>query len=263
VLETEQPEAIQPVPEVPKPVQKIWGGWPTVGLSAAIFAIYFIVQNLVGIVFAIYLFLQNPQGNLFDLVTKLQTNGLMISIATIASTIAGMGFIVLFIKIRKNVTVSEYLGLNPIRKTTLLVLLVVALGLLAVSFGFDQVVKDSQNSSFMIDTYKTSVWPLLLWIATVIFAPIFEESFFRGFLFVGLKQSRIGAIGAVVLTSLIFASLHIQYDWYGIAQVLVLGITFGVVRLKTGSLWSTLFLHSLWNLIGMVQTALIINGVGG
>jgi membrane protease YdiL (CAAX protease family) len=95
----------------------------------------------------------------------------------------------------------------------------------------------------------------------VIFAPLFEEIFFRGFVFVGLKQTRLGAVGTIALTSLTWALLHIQYDIYGMATILILGIAFGIIRFKTGSLWSTLFLHFIWNTLAMVSTILYINGI--
>jgi membrane protease YdiL (CAAX protease family) len=95
----------------------------------------------------------------------------------------------------------------------------------------------------------------------VIFAPLFEECFFRGFLFAGFLHSRMGVIGAVAVTSVTFAALHFQYDLYGMASILVMGIVLGIVRWRTGSLWSTILLHSLWNLTGIIQTALYVNGV--
>lgn len=114
----------------------------------------------------------------------------------------------------------------------------------------------------MVDAYKTSVWPVLLGIAVVIFAPVFEEAFFRGFLFVGLEHSSIGPIGTIILTAVTWALLHIQYDIFGMVTILVLGVVFGIVRLKTGSLWSTILLHAIWNLVAIVGTALYVNGIG-
>jgi len=60
------------------------------------------------------------------------------------------------------------------------------------------------------------VWVPLFGIAAVVFAPLFEEGFFRGFLFVGFKQSRLGSFGTILITSAAWAALHIQYDLYGI-----------------------------------------------
>ena len=36
-----------------------------------------------------------------------------------------------------------------------------------------------------------SPWPPMLWIAAVIFAPVSEEVFFRGFVYQGLAQSLV------------------------------------------------------------------------
>jgi hypothetical protein len=142
------------------------------------------------------------------------------------------------------------------------ILLGVVIVLLLMSFGLDQAFPNSQNAMFEVNVYKASVIPILFWIAAVIFAPAFEESFFRGFLFVGLQQSRIGSAGAILLTAVAWAALHIQYDFYGMATVLVLGIVLGIVRLKTGSLWSTLLIHAAWNLASMISVALYVSGTG-
>ena len=111
----------------------------------------------------------------------------------------------------------------------------------------------------MVDTYSTIGWPPLLWMAVIGFAPAFEETFFRGFLFVGLQNSRIGIVGTILFTSLVWALVHIQYDIYGMATVLVLGIVLGIVRLKTRSLWGSLLIHSMWNFVAILGTMLSIN----
>ena len=103
--------------------------------------------------------------------------------------------------------------------------------------------------------------PALIWIAVVIFAPVFEEIFFRGFLFAGFRNSRVGIIGAILLTAVLWALLHATQ--YGIWELLVifgLGVAFGVARWKTNSLFASLSMHSMWNLIAMVQTLLYIQG---
>ena len=259
--EIQPPEFIQPVAEIPPAKNTIWGLWSTVGLGTAIFAIYFFIQNLVGLGFAIVLFFTNRNADPFQILSELGTNGLLVAIATLVSAAAGVGFIILFIKIRRGPGVAEYLGLKSISKRTYLLLLGVIVILLAVSYGFDLIADNSTNAAFMIEAYKTSVWPPLLWIAVVIFAPVFEEGFFRGFLLVGLKQSRMGSAGAIAITAVTFALLHFQYNLYGMAAILVMGTVFGIVRVRTGSLWSPIFLHSIWTLIGMIKTAAIASGI--
>ena len=47
--------------------------------------------------------------------------------------------------------------------------------------------------------------------------PVFEELFFRGFLLEGFRRTFLGTTGAVVLTSLLWAVIHTQYDLYYMA----------------------------------------------
>lgn len=260
-LENRQPEEIPPVVETPKQNTGLWGGWPTFGLGLAILAIYLFAQTLVTIVFLIRRLISDSGQINTESILKLATNGNLLSIVTLVSTILGTGFIILFIKIHKGASIRDYLGLKSISKKTFLVLLAIIIGLFALSYVLDLVLQIPQDTGFTVDALKTTSCPVLLWISVVVLAPLFEESFFRGFVFVGLKQTRIGAIGTIALTSAVWAMLHIQYNIYGMGTILVLGIVFGIVRLKTGSLWSTLFLHSIWNTIAMVSTTLYINGV--
>jgi len=256
-----QPGTIPLISETPQRVPRLWGGWATIGLGVAIMAIYIIVQSIVAVAFVIGELVNNPEIIDPQALLKLASNGDLISAATLASAIVGIGFIVLFIKIRRGAGLRDYLEIKRISKKSVFILLGVFIGLVVLSSGFDLVWQAPQNTMFMIDAYNTATWPVLLWIAVIIFAPLFEESFFRGFVFVGLRNSRIGAAGTIAVTSLSWTLLHIQYDIYGMVTILILGIAFGIVRYKVRSLWSTIFLHALWNTIAMVGTVLYINGI--
>jgi membrane protease YdiL (CAAX protease family) len=264
------PLAAEYIPEVPletpPPKKGVWPFWPTIGFGAAIFAVYFIAQSLVAIIFAIVFTIQkyanNPNLDPVQMIQSLASNGLLLSLATIISALAGCGAIILFVKIRKGPSIIEYLGLQSFNKKIILILVIIGGLLVAASTGLDRFFPQSQNANFTIDAYNTAIWPPLLGIAVVVFAPLFEEGFFRGFLFVGLRRSRLGAVWTVILTSAAWASLHLQYDLYGIASILVLGVVLGIVRLKTNSLWAVIILHALWNLAAIVGTALYVNGIG-
>jgi uncharacterized protein len=266
------PSLLPPVIEPPalifeEPPNKtgIWSFWPSMGFSVAIFAIYFFVQTLVTVIFAsIYIIQQfntNPNLDLLRAIQNLTSNGLLLSLATIFSALGGTAAIILFIKLRKGISVSDYLGLKPFNKKTLIFVVILSIILIIISSYLDRFFPQSQNSNFTIEAYKSSVWPVLLGIAVVVFAPLFEEGFFRGFLFVGLNQTRLGGTGAILITAAGWAALHIQYDIYGIISIFALGIVLGIVRLKTNSLWTVLILHALWNLAAIAATALYVNGI--
>jgi membrane protease YdiL (CAAX protease family) len=241
---------------------RVWGFWPTVGFGLVIGVAFIITGALVviGIVAALFVssgtLVSDPSQyiEMFESVL-----GLSVSLSSLATGIVGVGLIVLFIKVRGNITIGEYLGLSPIRIKTILAVVAITAGFLLVS-GALSTFLERPFPELMLDSYKTSVWPVLFWIAVVVFAPAFEEAFFRGFLFEGFRYSRIGVVGAIVLTSLAWTSLHIQYDTYEMATIFAMGLLMGFVRYKTGSLWSPLLMHGLNNLAATVELALYVNG---
>ena len=99
---------------------------------------------------------------------------------------------------------------------------------------------------------------LLYWLTAVVTAPIAEEIVFRGFLFRGWSESRIGAVGALMLTSLIFASAHRQYNLFGMIEVFGLGLVLGLVRWRSGSTALAILMHAAWNLAAVAIVALSV-----
>ena len=78
-------------------------------------------------------------------------------------------------------------------------------------------------------------------VAVSLLAPLGEELIFRGFLYRALRM-RIGVWPAVLVTSLAFSSLHPSLGPY-----LVLSAAFCLAYEWTGSLWTSILLHGLWN----------------
>ncbi|MFC2020811.1 CPBP family intramembrane glutamic endopeptidase, partial [Chloroflexota bacterium] len=239
------------------------GPWATVGFGCAIGLAALVTTLIVMIIFIVIRMASDSTFNPLQFVSTLGDNGLFLSFSTFASTIVCVGLIALIIKVRRGATISEYLGIRTITRETVFVLLAVSIGLIIVSDSLSFILEKSLNSEWMVTVYSTSVWPVLIWIALVIFAPVFEETFFRGFLFAGFHRSRIGIVGTIVFTALLWSLLHIQYDIYGITTIFVLGILLGIVRFKTGSLWSPLLIHTFVNFIATLQVAININSLVG
>jgi membrane protease YdiL (CAAX protease family) len=97
----------------------------------------------------------------------------------------------------------------------------------------------------------------LLWFALMVMAPLSEEILFRGFVFKGLQNSRVGAIGAILIANIVWSAMHAQYDAYGIAQVFIAGLLLGAARLKTNSIYVPIAMHSFMNLIATVEIVLL------
>jgi membrane protease YdiL (CAAX protease family) len=78
-------------------------------------------------------------------------------------------------------------------------------------------------------------------------APLSEELLFRGFLFSGLAKSRLGLVGTSILTTLLWTIMHWGYSVFGLIEVLAIGLYFSWLLIRTGSLWTTIFCHAVYN----------------
>jgi membrane protease YdiL (CAAX protease family) len=102
----------------------------------------------------------------------------------------------------------------------------------------------------------------LFCVGLIIAAPVVEELFFRGFLFSGLQRSRLRTGGAIAITAAIWASIHVQYEPLDVIWIAIMGVLFGIARVRTGSIYTSIALHVLLNLIATVQTAYYVATVG-
>jgi hypothetical protein len=75
-------------------------------------------------------------------------------------------------------------------------------------------------------------------------AGIGEEITLRGAL-----QPKLG----IALTSLLFATLHVQYSWYGMLSILVFGLILGVIR-KRSSTTAAILVHALYDLLAVAAS---------
>jgi membrane protease YdiL (CAAX protease family) len=93
----------------------------------------------------------------------------------------------------------------------------------------------------------------------VVVTPIGEETLFRGFLFRGWLRTPRDAWPVIVVTAVLWALVHVQYDAYVIAQVFVFGLMLGWLRWATGSTILTMLLHGMINFEGMLETAISLH----
>lgn len=84
---------------------------------------------------------------------------------------------------------------------------------------------------------------ILYLLSTVLAMPFIEECYFRGILFDAL-DIRIGTVGAVVSTSLLFALIHPAHQ----ITVLPAAIVFGIARARSRSVAACFILHAAYNL---------------
>jgi membrane protease YdiL (CAAX protease family) len=241
---------------------KPWGLWTTLVFSAMILALYSALQILVATAFVSLAKAEHPELDLEVYAKSLSSNGFCIAIMAVVSGLICTPLTLLFAKLRKNISVKNYIGFKePLKREWVQWLLILA-AFLFLSDGVSWLLHQPIVPPFMVDAYKTaSSLPALLF-AIVVVAPIFEEIFFRGFLFQGIRNSRLGPMGAIGLTSLLWAVIHLQYDVYGMATVFSLGLLFGIARLKTDSIHLLMVMHSFVGLVATLEMALYAHSLG-
>lgn len=237
-------------PDNPKPAP--WGFWPTIGFSCIIAVVFLVVSIIMTIGIVVGVKVLKPQLDLMEFSQDLDSNGLFLSFVSfvVAPLVIGLSF--LFAKIRKNITVKEYFLLNKVGWFQLLKWSLILLLFAACSDAITSVLGRPIVSDFMVKAYKTAYFPPLLWLAFIILAPLYEEILFRGFMFKGIENSRLGPIGALLITSLAWSMLHIQYDFLIIGTIFAGGLLLGWARLKTNSIYIPIVMHALQNLLATI-----------
>jgi membrane protease YdiL (CAAX protease family) len=234
---------------------KPWGFWATTGLGMLIGLGYMAAQTGAAILFILC------EGGLKTLrrldLEAFMSNGKLIALTVLVSTPVVIALCVGAAYLRKGISFKEYFALRwPPRRVALRWIVAFVVYLVAVDVAL-MFLKSDATEKFMANVLHTAGWAKpLLWVAVAIGAPLSEEFFFRGFLFVGWRNSWLGAPGAVIVTALLFASIHLQYDVQGVLFVLLAGLFFGVARWKTDSLWLCVTLHSVMNIIATVAQSL-------
>ncbi|MBI3709228.1 MAG: CPBP family intramembrane metalloprotease [Proteobacteria bacterium] len=235
---------------------RIWGPFATL-LWSALVILLFVVAQIVCVIFYIAAGRGTPAPTeISGIVTSLAEDGELLSLSTFATTLVTAAAVTAIIKLRRGSDLKDYLGLVLPGRRQLWQWVAAIIAFNALSDLLSIAVGKPLVPEFLLNAYSSSESTWAFWAAVVIAAPLGEELLFRGFLLRGLSASRLGAYGAVVATSVAFALMHVQYDFYGIATVIVLGLFLGMARIKTGSIFLAMIMHALANLEATAEAAL-------
>lgn len=236
-----------------------WGFWATVGFSLLVLAAFVGLQTIVAVAFIVVQVVVNGGTlNAAD-AESLTSNGLLLSLATFVAMPAALALVVLFASLKPGATVRGYLGLRGVTLGVGAAWVGVWLIYALATDGLTYLLGRPVVPEFMVDAYQTAGFVPLLWLALVVAAPVFEEAFFRGFMLEGFRQSRLGPVGAVLLTSFAWAAIHLQYDVYQVAVIFFGGLLFGAAKIQTGSVLLTMIMHALQNVLANAETAISVH----
>ncbi|MEH2514277.1 membrane protease YdiL (CAAX protease family) [Nitrobacteraceae bacterium AZCC 1564] len=231
---------------------RVWKFFGTSVWGLVLFAAMFAGQ-IAGVV---YFLVVNGEALDINSLTTLVANGRVISLSVIMGLPAIL--LVMWIATRwSGIPFADYLALRWPSWRMLgagaggLVLLLLAWEVISHLAGRES------SPGFMVDVLKTAHNDGALWLLVLAFcvaAPLSEELLARGFLYRGWSESFLRPFGAILLSSAVWTAMHMQYNWYFLAQVFSIGLLFGYLRYRSNSLWLTVVLHGINNLAATIQT---------
>jgi membrane protease YdiL (CAAX protease family) len=247
-LESFPPAMAVPVERPPR----VWKFWGTVLWGMFIFGAMFLGQIVPVVLIVLW-----KVGSLdLGAAAHMVSDGKILSLSVLFGLPAVVAAVWLPIRLSRT-PIVDYLAL---RLPSWQNLLIGIAAMAAVVMGWDAVSRATGHevtAGFMGEVLQSATADGALWLAVLAFAvaaPMSEEFFARGFLYRGWSESFLRVPGAIVLSSLVWTSLHLQYDWFFLGEVFSIGLVLGYVRYRSQSIWLTVLLHGLNNLAAVVQT---------
>jgi membrane protease YdiL (CAAX protease family) len=231
---------------------RVWKFWGTTLWGLFIFAAMFAGQLAV-----VAYFVLSREGSLdFSGLKGVLAGGLTISLSVIMGLPAVLGALWLATRVAGQ-SFADYLAL---RWTSWTIFLIGTVALFVLIAGWDllsRALGREIEPGFMVEVLKSAKADGALWLLVIAFcigAPVTEELFVRGFLYRGWSESFLRPIGAIVLSSLVWTALHLQYDLYFLGQVFTIGLLLGYLRYRGNSTWLTVVIHGINNLAATLQS---------
>ncbi len=153
---------------------------------------------------------------------------------------------------RKKKTLTEGLFLYQVSKK--IILISVLIGILMPLASLPIIFKFTPKEFFAMDLIKTKDGMIYLFTCAL-FAPVFEEIFFRGFIF-PFFQSKLNSFWAIIITALFFGFSHFMN--IGNAHILLslfifYGFVLTLIRYFSNSLIPPIITHFIHNLTLMIS----------
>jgi membrane protease YdiL (CAAX protease family) len=229
-----------------------WGFWSTLAWAVLAFALAAVLVGgaVLWLNWSKLDTLPDPQEDAWFTLQLIAINLVQVAVLAFAARLAGW-------------PIGRYLGLvAPSARDVLYGIAAVAVMLGALEILTHLLGRESVTP-FQSEAYraaqKAGLLPMM-WLAFVVAAPVGEEITFRGFMFRGWAATPLGASGTILLTSLIFAALHTQYDWFGALQTFCMGALFGWLRWRSGSTLLAIGLHMAINFVATLWATAKVAG---
>jgi uncharacterized protein len=236
------------------PRPRPWGYWATFGWA--------ILAAVLSAIIALLAVLWRRRGILSESI-DLTNDGQLLSFMTTVSDAVQIGALAVAARLAQWPP-GQYLGLiRPSGRDAALALGAVALylpGFDALTYLLGRDIVTPFRVTSYLSARASGALPLL-WFTFVVVAPAGEEIMFRGFLYRGWVRSQHAVVPVAVISAL-WAVSHVQYDWFGLLQIFLMGLLLGWARWRSGSAALTWLMHAIANLWAMLETVVKVQWRG-
>ncbi len=170
-----------------------------------------------------------------------QLSGVLYESAMLFTAVSGLlaiGVILLFYRIRRK-KLGDALWLRRVEGPALYLAVTVAM----------MALPEAWLDSYAEASSGVSGGGVIGIVAVVLVAPVVEEFIFRGLIMTRLAQAMPGWLAAA-LSAAIFGLCHGHPVWF--AYTFVLGVLFGLMDLRLGSIWPSILAHMVFNGVGQI-----------
>jgi len=251
-MDSLNPESLPPLAASAERPPRIWKFWGTALWGLFIFAGMFVGQAAV-----IAYFVLRQEGPI-DLAAAVHVVGAGLTISL--SVIMGLPAVLFAAWVATHFSRTPFLDYLALRGTSWRNFLIGAVSLAVLVGGWDLLSRSlgrEVTPGFMGEVLKSAQSEGALWLLVIAFcvaAPVSEEILARGFLYRGWSETFLKVPGAIFLSSLVWTSMHLQYDWFFFGEVFTIGLLLGYLRYRSNSTWLTIAIHGLNNTAATIQT---------
>ena len=212
--------------------------FPNIRQGILLILLYFLPSGL-------FLFLTLTVPQLFGF----QLHVVYLTINSIIAATAGLLPIILFINKKSGVKFKWSVTLPNIVTVILLILLASSTIIITSPFNDPKEYINNLSAKRILIIYfqltEIDFNKVILFIGTVLIAPIFEEILFRKQI-LGLLLQKNSPVVSIIISSVLFSIVHLRIN--DMIPLFIWGLLFGIIYYQTESIELSILLHSLSNL---------------
>ncbi len=184
---------------------------------------------------------------IYVVVTEMVTNDVVLMLADELSLVIVqvvlMALALLYVCFMKPATIND-MKFRMVGGRQVILLIIITILIIPISSVLNLISSIGVQSTgdVIADTFiNMPFWKAFLYIAVI--PGICEEVLFRGFIYHGFR--RRSKFWAIIASSVMFGLLHMNFNQFAYATVM--GIVLALVVEITGTLWSSIFIHLVFN----------------